>query len=270
MKKLGLIAGGNRLPLEIVKHCKENNIELHCVLIDGFAKKEDYKDQDFITIKIGQVGKAINFFKKNKVEQLLFAGNVKKPSFGLMRLDFKGFLLLRNILKNKILGDNTVLETIINFLKKYNLEVLEIDSILKNIKFCKGNNTSIKCENNYIEDINIGKKILETLSDFDIGQSIIMQQKNVIGIEGVEGTEKLIERCRELKYTKGSKPVLVKIKKTNQTRKIDLPTIGVDTIKQIHSAGFAGIAIDSENCLVVSMQEVLSLAEELGVFVWGI
>ena len=49
-----------------------------------------------------------------------------------------------------------------------------------------------------------------------------------------------------------------------------MPTVGVDTIKQIHSAGFAGIAVDCENCLVVSMQEVLSLAEELGVFVWGI
>ena len=270
MQKLGLIAGGNKLPLQIVQHCKENNIDLYCVLIDGFAKKEDYKNEKFITIKIGQVGKAINFFKKNKVEKLLFAGNVKKPSFGLMRLDFKGFLLLKSILKNKILGDNTVLETVINFLKKYNLEVLEIDSVLTNVKFCKGNNTNIKCENSYIEDINIGKKILETLSDFDIGQSIVVQQKNVIGIEGVEGTKKLIERCSDLKYTKGSKPVLVKIKKTNQTRKIDLPTVGVDTIRQVHLAGFAGIAVDCENCLVVSMSEVVSLADELGVFVWGV
>lgn len=270
MQKLGLIAGGNGLPLQIVKHCKENNIELYCVLIDGFAKKEDYKDEKFITIKLGQVGKAIKFFKKNRVEQLLFAGNVKKPSFGLMMVDFGGFLLLKNILKNKILGDNTVLETVISFLKKYNLEVLEIDSILQNLKLSRGNNTSVKCENNYIENINIGKKILETLSDFDIGQSIVVQQKNVIGIEGVEGTKKLIERCGELKYTKGLKPVLIKIKKTNQTRKVDLPTIGVDTIKQVHLAGFAGIAVDCENCLVVSIQEVVSLADKLGIFVWGI
>ena len=37
--------------------------------------------------------------------------------------------------------------------------------------------------------------------------------KNVIGIECFEGTEKLIERCSELKYKHGEKPILVKLKK---------------------------------------------------------
>lgn len=268
--KLGLVAGGNKLPIEITKYCKDNNIELYCVLIDGFAKKEDYIEQNFIQIKIGQVGKAINFFKKNNVDKLVFAGNVKKPSFGLMRIDFKGFLLLRKILKNKILGDNTVLETIINFLKEYNLDILSVDSILKDVKFSAGNNTNIICKQEYIDDIKIGKNILETISDFDIGQSIVVQQKNIIGIECVEGTEELIKRCNIIKYNSGKKPVLIKIKKTNQTRKIDLPTIGVNTIKQLNSAGFAGIAIDYNNCLVVSIDEVVSLANKYNMFIYGI
>ena len=270
VEKLGLIAGADKLPLEVVEYCKNNNIDLYCVLIKGFANEKDYINQNYLQIKIGQIGKAINYFLKNGVKKLVFAGGVKKPSFGLMMMDFKGFLLLKKILKNKILGDNTVLETVIQFLKQYDLEVIEIDSIIKNIKLCSENNTNIICSDEYIEDIKLGVDVLKTISKFDIGQSIVVQQKNIIAMECVEGTEQLIKRSNDIKYLKRRKPVLVKIKKINQTRKIDLPTIGVDTIEQIYKAGFAGIAIDYKNCLVVSVSKVIELANKYGLFVYGI
>ena len=269
MKKLGLIAGQGELPLKILDKCKKDNIEVFCVLLNAFADKDKYKDFNNINVSFGQVGKVINFFKKNNIENIVFAGGVKKPSIGLMKLDFKGFLLLKQLLKNKMLGDNTVLETVISFLNKYNLNVLEIDSILDDIKLNKGNNTKISA-NDYIENIEYGKNILQSLSDFDIGQSIVIQQKNVIGIEAVEGTENLIKRCKDLKYNKGQKAILVKIKKLNQTRKIDLPTIGPDTIKQVYEAGFAGIAIDCENCIVLSIDKVIDLANKYNLFIYGI
>lgn len=270
MKKLGLVAGGNKLPLEIVKYCENNNIDLYCALIKGFANIDDYKNQNFIQIELGQIGKTIKYFQKNNVADIVFAGNVKKPHFGFMKIDFKGFLLLKDILKNKILGDNTVIETLIKFLQKYNINVVEIDSLLKDIKLFSGNNTNFYCENKYLEDVKLGKQILEVLSPFDIGQSIVIQQGNVVGMEGFEGTKELIERCGKLKYIKGRGAILIKMKKTNQSRKIDLPTIGVDTIEQIHQAGFVGIAIDYNNCLVIDSKKVIELANKYNIFIYGI
>ena len=269
MNKLGLIAGGGELPIKVLDYCKDNNIDLFCVLIKNFADINNYKGNKNIQISFGQVGKAINFFKKNKVENIVFAGNVKKPSIGFMKLDFKGFLLLKQLLKNKILGDNTVLETIVSFLSKYKLNVLELDSFLNDIKLPKGNNSETSAHN-YLEDINYGVEILQTLSKFDIGQSIVVQQKNVIGIEAVEGTKNLIERCVDIKYKNGSKPILIKIKKDNQTRKIDLPTIGSDTIEQLHNAGFAGVAFDSKNCIILSPEKVIDLANKYNIFLYGV
>lgn len=269
MNKLGLIAGGGELPIKVVEYCKNNNVELFCVLIENFADIDKYKENKSIEITFGQVGKAINFFKKNNVDNIVFAGNVKKPSFGFMRVDFKGFLLLKQLLKNKILGDNTVLETVINFLSKYGLNILELDSFLDNIKLSRGNNSKIDATN-YIDSINYGAEILKILSKFDIGQSIVIQQKNVIGIEAVEGTENLIKRCADIKYKNGDKPILVKIKKDNQTRKIDLPTIGPDTIEQLYEAGFAGIAFDSKNCIILSVEKVIDLANKYSLFLYGI
>ena len=269
MKNLGLVAGGGELPLRILDYCKNNNIAVHCALMKGFADINKYYEHNNICVSFGQVGKIINFFKKNSVTDIVFAGYVKKPPLGLMRLDFKGFLLLKRLLKNKILGDNTILETIISFLSDYNFNVLEIDSLLNNIKVNKGNNSAFAADK-YIDSIIYGKTILEKLSEFDIGQSIVIQNKNVVGIEAIEGTKCLIERCATIKHNSGQKPILVKIKKNNQSRKIDLPTIGPETIEQLQKAGFAGLAIDHKNCIVLSIEKVIDLANKYGLFLYGI
>lgn len=270
MDRFGLIAGSGNLPLMVVEHCKNKKIELFTVLIENFPNKNEYNGSNFIVAEFGQVGKIIKFFKKNKVKNIVFAGGVKKPSFSHIKFDFKGFMLLKNILKNKLLGDNTVLETIVAFLKKYDLEVIEIDSLLDNIKFKQGLNTLTICNKEYFDDIKIGQDVLKKISEFDIGQSVVIQQKNIIGIECFEGTAALIKRCKDLKYDVGTKPILIKIKKSNQTRKIDLPSIGIDTIEQLHNSGFAGIAVDSSNCLVINITKVLDLAEKYSIFIYGI
>ncbi|GHU26680.1 hypothetical protein FACS1894152_1790 [Bacilli bacterium] len=272
MDRLGLVAGSGRLPLDLADYCKNNGIKLFCVLIKPFANGADYSDTTFMETSIGCLGRAMKFFKQNDVSNLVFAGGVKKPSlgFGLLKMDFSGFLLAKNILKNKLLGDNTVLETVIGFLEKRGFKVLEIDSILKDLKFEKGFNNKITCSGEYLEDMEIGCNVLKKLSEFDIGQSVVVQQKNITGIECSEGTAGLIERTGQLKSKVGNRPVLVKIKKTNQTKKIDLPSIGPDTMEQLHNSGFAGIALDYKNCLVISREKTLEKATKYDLFVYGL
>ncbi|MDR2778630.1 MAG: UDP-2,3-diacylglucosamine diphosphatase LpxI [Rickettsiales bacterium] len=270
MKKLGLIAGSGELPSALVEYCKNSKIELFCVLIKPFANAMNYSDVSFIEVDIGCVGEAISFFRKNDVGDLVFAGGVRKPAFSFLKVDLGGLSLIKNILKNKLLGDNSVLEIVADFFRKHDFQILEVDSILNNLKLEAGFNGKIKCSRSYLEDINIGKNLLEELSDFDVGQTVAVQQKIVLGIECVEGTASLIERVNGLKYSSGNKPVLVKIKKTKQTRKMDLPAIGPDTIEQLHRSGFAGIAIDYKNCLVIAKDRVIEKATNFGIFIYGL
>ena len=124
--------------------------------------------------------------------------------------------------------------------------------------------------NDYNDDINLGVRVLKQIGDLDIGQSIVIQNGVVMGIECIEGTQKLIERCGQLKYTTGRKPILVKIKKSKQTRKIDLPAIGEDTVTQVKQAGFAGIAIDSDNGLIINKEATIQSANRNKIFINGI
>jgi len=270
-KKLGIIAGGGNLPLIIIEECKKNKIEPVCVLIDGFANIDDYKGINTKTVRMGFVGKTLKFFKENKVEEIVFAGGVKKPSLSSIRTDFKGLVLLKELLKNKLFGDNEVLDTVVKFLEKEGLSILKVDEVLLNNKIKKGYEKNMKgLDRKYSDDIQIGVDALKQMSSLDMGQSIVVQQGVVIGVECIEGTENLIKRCGKLKYKDGRLPVLVKMKKKEQTEKADIPVIGKDTIKQLKKAGFAGVAIEANNCLILNKEETLLLADKEGLFIVGV
>ncbi|MDD2839661.1 MAG: UDP-2,3-diacylglucosamine diphosphatase LpxI [Rickettsiales bacterium] len=268
--RIGLIAGSGNLPLLIVKECEKKGIKPCIILIKGFAKEEDYKHLNYITINFGDVGKGLSFFKKNKIKYVVFAGAVKKPDVKSIWPDLKGFLLLFKLLKCKIFGDNTILQTVINFIEQEHFEILPVDSILEDTKIAQGIAGKINLANkDYQKDIELGIKVLRQMSDLDIGQSVVIQNSIVIGIECIEGTQELINRCGQIKYTTGRKPILVKMKKINQTKKADLPSIGEDTIKQIKEAGFAGVAVDFENTLVIDKDKTIKLADKNELFIIG-
>lgn len=269
--RLGIVAGSGDLPISIIKECEKNNIKPFVIVLKDFAKEADYKEYPHRVLKFGDVGKAISFLKKNKIKYIVFAGAVKKPDLKTIWPDLKGFFLLIKLLKCKIFGDDTILQTAIKFLEKEGFEVLPVDQIVKDIKIQHGIAGNIELPNDdYMIDIELGVKVLKQIGDLDIGQSIVIQNGIVMGIECIEGTEKLIERCGQLKYTTGRKPILVKIKKSKQTRKIDLPAIGEDTITQVKSAGFAGIALDCENGLVINREATISKANKNKIFIYGV
>ena len=70
-----------------------------------------------ILASIGQVGKILSFFKAHNVTHIILAGGVKKPNFQHLKVDLKGGILLTKILKNKFLGDNSLLTTIIRYIE---------------------------------------------------------------------------------------------------------------------------------------------------------
>jgi DUF1009 family protein len=103
---------------------------------------------------------------------------------------------------------------------------------------------------------------------FDVGQGVIVKNGLVLGIEAAEGTDALIERCAAVKG-EGKGGVLVKTRKPIQENRVDLPTIGEQTIELIHRAGFCGIAVEARHSLIVNRREVIRMADALGLFVIG-
>ena len=148
--------------------------------------------------------------------------------------------------------------------------IFSIDEIIYNKKL--HNKENLKYFRNTIK---IGKDILDLISKFDIGQSIVARKNHILGIEGIEGTNELIKRCgkhykKQLKEDNVFGPVLIKLPKLHQTLDLDIPVIGIDTVKLAYNYNFFGIGFLQKGVLVVNETEIRSFCENKNFYLFCI
>jgi UDP-2,3-diacylglucosamine hydrolase len=267
MKKLGIIAAKGDLSNKLIQYAVCNQIKCFVVAIEGEASCDLLNSVDHIIIKLGEVGKAITAMQNAKVEELVFVGSLKKPDIFSVSVDKIGAQLLGRIAKAKLFGDNNLLLSVINFLEDYNFKVIGVQDILHDIVVTPGNFTIKLPSKKDTCDINLAIKVIEELGKLDVGQAAIVERGVVLGVEGVEGTDNLIKRCSSLKRVSERAGVLVKFAKPGQELRIDLPTIGFDTIVNVCQSGFNGIVIQGNKSIFLDQEKVIEYANKNNLFI---
>lgn len=263
---LAIFAGRGSLPKMLIEDCQKNNRIFKLFLLESEKYDINYQEFSPITLKYGEIDKFLAIMREHKIENLTFIGGVTKPNFSDLKVDKKAAILLTKILANKILGDDAVLKTVVKFFEKEGLRIIPIDQILDSVIATKGVLTNLKPSSQDQENIKLGIDAIKNLSKFDIGQSLVIAQKQIIAIEAAEGTDAMIKRCANLKLDYVKNAILVKMKKHNQSVKADLPTIGVETIINCASSSISGIAIEASSTLILQKEQVIDKANELGLF----
>lgn len=261
VSKLGIIAGGGDLPREIAKIQTNSGGECFIAALDPDSDFGEFSCQKF---SLGLVGSIIDYFKSNSVENIIVIGGIKRPEFSSLKVDFSGAILLAKILKNKVLGDDVLLKTVVDYIESKGLRVISPQEILKLSRY-ENMSSSISPSLLDNEDIDIGVKVMSSLGDMDVGQSVIVSNGYVVGIEAAEGTDNLIKRCGDLRVQdKGG--VLVKMSKITQDMRVDVPVIGPNTISLLAKHGFNGVAIEKEGVIIINPKETKILLEENNLF----
>lgn len=103
----------------------------------------------------------------------------------------------------------------------------------------------------------------------DIGQALIINNGLVLGVEAAEGTNNLIKRCAELREEQEG-GVLIKLCKPHQDKRLDLPCIGPDTIKNIAKYGYKGIVVEAKKSIMLSSAKTIKLADDNKIFIYGV
>ncbi len=263
---LAIFAGRGPLPMMLIADCQKVGRKFIVFLLQGENYTIDYSAFSPIKIAYGELEKFLSELQKNHIKNIVFIGGVTKPNFSSLRVDKRGAGLLAKILANKILGDDAVLSTVIKFFEKEGFKILRIDQLLDCVVSLKSTLTKIKPDKKNQHDIDLGVKAIKNFSQFDVGQSLVIAQKQIIAVEALEGTDEMIKRCKNLQTDYVKNAVLVKMKKSKQSLKADLPTIGVETIKNCAESGIAGIVIQAGSTLVLQKEEVIKTADELGLF----
>ena len=260
---IGLIFGDTDFPKEILKTIKKRNIKY--LIIDLSKSKKFKKDKMSYSVSIGQFGKIINILKEKNCKKVLFAGKVNKPNFSKLKLDFKGIYYIPRIIKASKLGDAAILKEIIKILAQNKIKTK--NSLLFNprLSLKKGNYSKIKPNKHDQLDIKKAIKTLNNLKQYNFSQGVVVRHKKVISIEGKGGTKKMLEKSKSKKFR--NQGVLVKFPKKKQDLRVDLPTIGLKTIKQSKTAGLKGIVIKSKQHVFLDKSKCIKFANKNRMFI---
>jgi len=259
---LGLIFGETNFPLEILKKVKKKYLKY--LIIDLTKKKNFKKDKNSYAVSIGQFGKIIKIFKKNKCKKVLFAGKVKKPNFSKLRLDFKGIYYFPRIVRSSKLGDAAILREIIKILKQERISTISSLTYNPELTLKKGTYSKVKPNKEDNKDIKKAISTLNRLGKYTFSQGTVVRNNKVVAIEGKGGTKRMLKKSRSKKQR--NKGVLVKFPKKKQDLRIDLPTVGLKTLIQCKSAGLKGIVLKSKQNIFLERKKCISFANRNGMF----
>lgn len=268
-QKIGIIAGSGELPSEAIRYCQQMQQPFFVVGFEGHAEQLPLSDIEHEIFHLGSIGKAIKRLRKENISIITLAGKVGRPSLSALKMDFSALKLLKRLSKSRFMGDNFIFTTLIEFLEESGFKIIGVQEVAPALLSPKGVLGKHEVDNRMHDDIAIACHILRTMGDLDVGQGAIVQHGLVLGIEAIEGTDALIKRCGELRK-KEPGGVLVKLKKPSQDARIDLPTIGVNTVENIHAAGLKGIAVEAGSSLIVERDAVVKCADELGIVLVGV
>jgi DUF1009 family protein len=161
---------------------------------------------------------------------------------------------------NKIFGDNSLLVNIKEFVIAEGFELLALNKFMRNELFFSPGTISKDLPNgDDLSNIKLGRDLIDKISEFDVGQAVIVEGGRIIAIEAAEGTDNMLERASNLVRFEGC---LVKAAKKNQIVEIDLPCIGPETVRKANEAKIKMVAIEASKTLVIDKDQVLNFVNK--------
>ncbi len=270
-RKLGIIAGGGALPVRIAAACKASGDAYHVIRLAGFCDtpSTEFPGDEFA---IGEAGKILGTLKENNCDAIVFAGLVKRPDFKALKVDMRGAAMLPKIAAAALRGDGAILTALIESVESDGFMVVGADDVVESLLAPKGTLGTIAPSVADLKDMQKAANVVEALGPFDVGQGAVVANGLVIAIEAAEGTDAMLRRCEDLFSGDAQRPragVLVKRPKPDQELRIDLPTIGLETVRRAGAAGLSGIAVKAGSALIIDLDDVVKLADSLNIFLYG-
>jgi len=264
--KIGIIAGGGQFPRLFAKAAHSQGLKVYAAAHHG-ETDESLADQveRLEWVKLGQLGKIIDFFKQNGVKKTVFIGSITKTNiFRDVRPDLKGLGLWNKI---NIKQDDAILRAVADRLEKDDIEVVASAGYVPELLFPKGIITKKKPSKDQTNDIVFGWKIARSLGNLDIGQCVVVRNQTVLAVEAIEGTDAAIRRGGTLGKEKA---VVVKLRKPNQDLRFDLPAVGMKTIDSMKEVHAAVLAVEAKYALFFDRESVIEAADNAGIIIVGI
>ena len=257
---IGLFLGDTDFSETVLKKIKRLNKKYFII---DFSKNNKFKkDKNSHRISIGKFGEIIKLIKEKKSKKVLFAGKIAKPKFSSLRLDLKGIYYMPSVIRAAKIGDAAIIKAIIKILANEGIKVIRSIFFNPELSLKKGNFSKIKPNKQDIVSIKKSQIYFNKFNNLDHIQALVVKDGKIIAREGREGTKKMLSKLKI-----NSNGILIKLPKKKQDLRMDLPTIGLQTLKDIKKHGLKGVVLKSKKNIFLDKTKCINFANKNKIFI---
>ncbi len=266
MNSLGIIAGNRNFPLQVAQSVRSSGIRVIAVGFKGITspKLESCVDE-MIWLGLGQLGKLKKFFKEKEIKNLVMVGQIPhRLTLGALKFDLEGVRFFKKIREKNA---KTLLGGLIQELEKEGFNFLDSTQFLKDQLIQDGVLTSCEPSDEEWEDLKYGWKVAKKLADLEAGQTVVVKKGVLVALEGMEGTDEAILRGGNLS---GKGAVVVKVARSSQDMRYDVPVVGLDTLLVLEKAKISVLGLEAGKTLILDSEDFFKKARKMGLAIVGL
>jgi len=254
----GLIAGNGRFPFLVLEGARKAGVSLSVAAIREETDPEIERFAERVVwVGIGQLGKMIRFFKREGVEKVMMAGQVKHVQI------FSGALpdirMLKMLLRLPRRNTDALIGAVANELLSEGIELIDSTYFLQDHLPEVGTLTHRVPDDRERGDVEYGLEVAREIARLDLGQTIVVRARACVAIEAMEGTDATVRRAGQLAP---GRLTVVKVAKPDQDMRFDVPVVGVPTIEAMIEAEATCLCITAGKTLIFDREEMIQLAND--------
>ena len=259
MRKIGLIAGVGRLPVEFARAARGMGVHVIGVGVLPEVDPELSREaSSFEYINIAKLDRIFKALKREQVTEITLLGKINKELVYAHR-ELPDFRVLKIFTRLKNFSDDTLTLALVEELAAEGISVLDQTELLRPLMPQPGVLSRREPTDSELADMRFGLKMAKQIGGLDIGQTVVVKNRAIMAVEAIEGTDACIRRGGQL----GRGGVTVaKSAKPKQDMRFDVPSIGPDTIDSMIEAGAVALVIEAGCTLVVDREGMVAKADQ--------
>jgi DUF1009 family protein len=265
MTKTAIIAGSGALPATLIAALPEKPL---VAVLDGFAPTGVEAD---ITFRVERLVPFLNHLLDHGITQVCFAGAVQRPNLDPSLFDPLTAQMVPRLLAAMQAGDDATLREVLSIFEEFDLKILSASDIAPSLTPAAGVLAGQVTAADKA-DATRAASIVDALGAVDVGQGAVVQAGLCLAVETITGTDAMLAQTALIPQglrPKSTKGLFYKAPKPAQDLRIDLPTIGLQTLEMVAKAGLGGIAFQAGGVILLDQAAMIARANSLGLFLWS-
>lgn len=271
---LAIVAGSGQLPVLLARSLETRGRAFRLLALRGFADGALAARADAVADLLDVQG-ILDRLGRWRPSGVALVGGVARPRPSAVLGAYAAYRNRRELGRLLGQGDDQLLRAVLGLLEEHGHRITGVLDLAPDLLAPGGVHSRRAPAPLDRRAIEVGLRAIEALSPFDVGQAVVVSGERVLGVEGPEGTDRLLRRVAgfrrpwsRVRVRDGG--VLVKAPKLGQDLRVDLPAVGPRTVVEAHRAGLAGVAVGAGASLILDLPATAAAADRLGLFLVGV